>query len=402
MREAHVSSRAVYRLIIAISATTATTLPVFLTGSLAVQIRHDLHFSIGDLGVIVAVYFGAAALLSVLSGSLAERFGGELIMRLAVTVSALSLISVALFANSFWMLLFFLFFAGVSNGANQPAANIFVINAVPKERRGFGLGVKQAAIPLSTLLAGLAVPTIALTIGWRYAYAISALFAVVVAFAIPSLEHKKPDDITDKQVQERPRIAIAPILTLSIAIGLGLSAANALGAFLVTNAVHAHFSPGDAGLLASLGSASGLISRIFGGYLADRRSGRHLVVIAAMLGIGALGYTAFALGDRSLIVLATVVSYAAGWGWNGVFNFAVVLTHPGAEGRATGTTQAGAYVGSVVGPLVFGWVVDHESFAMAWTLCALAALASALLMLLGRYLLLKQRRNFVSILETLD
>ena len=54
---------------------TAATLPVFLTGALAVQMRADLGFDESGLGLTVAAYFGAAALLSTAGGRVAEWLG---------------------------------------------------------------------------------------------------------------------------------------------------------------------------------------------------------------------------------------------------------------------------------------------------------------------------------------
>ncbi|CAG4923887.1 unnamed protein product, partial [Acidithrix sp. C25] len=378
---------------VAISTTTSTVFPVFLTGALAVQVRQSLKFSIGQLGILVAVFFASAAIVSLASGSLAERAGGPTIMRICVSVSSLSMASISLFVHSISTMIVILAIAGMANGANQPAANLFVIHSVNKSRRGFALGVKQAAIPVATLLAGLAVPSVALTIGWRYAYAMGALFALLVVIAIPREPHEGERIIAKVDKATRPKIALAPILMLTLAMAIGAGVANALGAFLVENAVHAHWTPGNAGLLGALGSATSLISRLAGGYFADRRGGRHLVVIATMLCLGSIGYLGFATGLSYLIVPATVIGYAAGWGWNGVFNFAIIVNHPGAEGRATGTTQSGAFVGSVVGPLIFGYVVDHNSFGTAWAMASIAGVVAALLMLVGRGFLLRERNR---------
>ncbi len=378
---------------VSITSTTSTTLPVFLTGALAVQVRGTLHFSVSALGVLVACFFAAASLVSIASGSVAERFGGEIIMRICAVLAGLSLLGLATIAHSYLTMLVLLVVAGVTNGANQPAVNLFVIDAVPPGRRGFALGVKQAAIPVATLLAGLAVPAVALTIGWHWAYGFAAVIAFIVAVSIPPGRSRGIAKSGKSLTAPRPKIAIAPIVTLTAAMAFGAGAANALGAFLVENAVHSHWSPGNAGLLAALGSASGLLSRLIGGYLADKRGGRHLPVIAAMMGLGAIGYASFALGFSWLILPATVICYAAGWGWNGVFNFAIIVNHPGAEGRATGTTQSGAYIGSVIGPLTFGYVVDHFSFSAAWSMTSVEAVIAAAGMLYGRHLLMKNRRK---------
>ena len=56
---------------------------------------------------------------------------------------------------------------------------------MPARRRGAAFGIKQAAAPLATLLAGLAIPVFALTLGWRAAFlAACLLFPLVVAIAI--------------------------------------------------------------------------------------------------------------------------------------------------------------------------------------------------------------------------
>ncbi len=165
------NQRSAYKVAVSITATTSVTLPVFLTGALAVQVRQSLHFSVTGLGVLVASFFAAASLVSVFAGALAERLGGERIMRACALSVALLLFGIAAFGRSYPAMLVFLVLAGFTNGTMQPAVNLFVIDAVPPGRRGFALGVRQAAIPVSTLFAGLAVPAIALTIGWEYAYA---------------------------------------------------------------------------------------------------------------------------------------------------------------------------------------------------------------------------------------
>ena len=46
---------------------------------------------------------------------------------------------------------------------------------VPEARFGLAYAIKQSAIPLSILIGGLAVPTVALTLHWRAAYGLAVL-----------------------------------------------------------------------------------------------------------------------------------------------------------------------------------------------------------------------------------
>ncbi|WP_233600794.1 MULTISPECIES: MFS transporter [Micromonospora] len=158
----------------AIATTIARVLPVFLVGGLAVQMGHDLHFSPAGLGLAVSVYFGISALASVPSGALVERYGSALVARAGILLSAGSLLAVAALARSYPVLVALLGLSAAANALGQLASNAALARHVPTHRQGLSFGVKQAAIPVSTLLAGAAVPTIALTAGWRWAFVAAA------------------------------------------------------------------------------------------------------------------------------------------------------------------------------------------------------------------------------------
>ncbi|TAN20427.1 MAG: MFS transporter [Actinomycetota bacterium] len=372
--------------LLGISITTVSTIPVFLTGALGVQIRRDLHLNAAELGGAVAIFFAAAAITSISSGKLAQRSGFEVILRVCVLLSVVALGGMGFLANSYLLVLAFLAIGGIANGAAQPAVNLFLSKVVPVSRQGFAFGIKQAAIPVSTFLSGLAVPFIALTIGWHYAYAIIAPVGIILFFMIPKAPRETQR--ASSSANGKQKIYIAPLVVLAIAMGLGSGAANALGAFLVSSSVHAGWAPGAAGFLVVLGSAIGISSRLLNGYLADRRIGRHLAVTAWMVGTGGIGYLLLTLGYAWLVVPATIISYGAGWGWNGLFNFAVVWSYPRAAGHATGITQSGAYFGSVLGPLVFGFIVDHSGYSLAWSSAALEAFLAGTAMVVARKMMI--------------
>jgi MFS family permease len=101
-----------------------------------------------------------------------------------------------------------------------------------------------------------------------------------------------------------------------------------------------------------------------------------------------------ATGEEALIVPGALLAFAAGWGWPGLFNFAVVKTSPGAPAAATGITQTGASGGAAVGPLVFGLVAEAASYQVAWLVCGAFALGSLVAIVAGRRMILRDRRAF--------
>ncbi len=360
---------------------------MFLTGALAVVIRHHLGLSSSELGLLVAGFFAAAVPSSLFIASRVAAIGAERIMRVSGVAATVALVAIASVGDSFVVILIALVLGGVANGAMQPAVNLYLTTRVHLERQGFAFGVKQAAIPVSTLLAGVSVPLVALTFGWRYAYLGAAVVALVVTLLLP--KHRQVDATVGPR-SAKTTVVLKPLIFLAVGIGLGAGAANGLGAFFISSTVHIGLAAGTAGYMASIGSLASLITRIASGYFADRRSGNHFVVVAVMLSLGALGYILLSFGLRPLIIFAAVLAYAAGWGWNGVFNYAVALTHPEATGHATGITQAGAFAGSVFGPLVFGVIVDHLGYSSAWRFAAILVVCAAIAVMRGRSLLLKE------------
>ena len=135
------------------------------------------------------------------------------------------------------------------------------------------------------------------------------------------------------------------------------------------------------------GQRVGAATRVGCGWLADRRAGNHLTVVAGTLGVGAAGLALLAVPGGSALVVGTVIGYGLGWSWPGVLNFAVVRLNPAAPAAATSITQSGVYVGGCVGPLLFG-LLAANSYPTAWLAAGTTMLAAAALMLLGRRLLL--------------
>jgi MFS family permease len=374
--------------LLAVAVATAGVVPAFLTGGLAVQIRAEFGFGEGALGLAVAVFFAVSALASVASGRLVERVGSFLGMRLAAAVSAVSLLAVSAFAGSWWGLVACLVIGGLGNSFSHPATHLFLARKVGEGRQGLAFGVKQAAIPAATLLAGLAVPSIATTVGWRWAFAGCAALALCVVLLVPGggeggLRHVKEARAGD--------VPLTPLILLALGIGLGSAAANPLGAFTVESAVSAGTEVGVAGLLLALGSAAGVAVRVVAGYLADKMNSGRLRLVAGMLGVGTAGFVLLASGVIPLLVLGVVLAFAAGWGWPGLFNFAIVRTNPRAPAAATGITQTGASSGAAAGPLAFGFVVEGSSFGTAWLLYGALALVAAVTILVGRHMLLRAR-----------
>ncbi len=380
-----------------LAATTVSALPVLLLGGLAVLIRGDLRFDELGLGIAIGSFFTASALISLPAGAISDRVGPTRTMAIGVGFSVISLVGIALFPTSLVTIVPWLVAGGASNALIQVGANHLLAVEVPVRRQGLGYGVKQSAIPLAAVLAGLAVPAVGLTVGWRVAYALAAALGIAVAWIVwrragRGAPHERS---TASREGDAPVVAL---VVLGIGAALGTTASNALSGFSVSSSVASGLPQDVAGLLLTVGSLLGMGVRIGSGWFADRRTGGSLLFVVALLLVGTLGYGALALRPTSglLVIAATAIAFLGGWGYQGLILLAVARTNREAPALAMAIVRIGPNTGAMLGPLAFGFIVEQAGYGAAWRAAAAASLTGAALVLAGRVLLLPVRRRIVA------
>lgn len=359
----------------------AAIAPLHFTGALASGIQRDLGFGDAGLGLMVGIFFFLSAAMAPWGGALTDRIGTRPALRCAAISSAIGAAGIAFIARSYWMLVAVLCAAAVGNAIAQPGNNRFIAEGVPARYRGLALGVKQSAIPTSTTLAGIALPTIASTLGWRWAFAGIALIALIALFGLPDVDHAHRARHAANPDQPKRRFRSSPtLLVLAAGCAAGAAAVSTLGGFTVRTAEDAGLSSWAAGGLQVLGSATLVVSRIGLGALMDAHRLDRFYFSAGLLVFGALGFPVLASGDADWLWLGVLLTFGAGWSWPGIVHLGTVEHHPDDMGAASGVIQSGMFGGSTVGPALFGFVAEHLGFGVAWWLSfGWSVLAAALI-----------------------
>jgi MFS family permease len=359
----------------------ATVLPGFLVGALSLQIRDAFHASLGAVTAGVTVFFSFGALSAGPLGRVSERVGPITTMRASAIATAACLFAIAALASSLALLFVLLAAAGVANGANQPAINLYMAEEVQTARQGLAFGVKQSAIPAAITLSGLTLPLIALPLGWRATTAVCGVLVLGVAAAV-TRRSRAPTARTVAAGEPAHAAATPPKLDASmmlLAVGAALAAfgPSALSAGLVATAVHAGVAEGRAGVALAVGSAASLVMRVSLGIRADRKADYGFRLIAVLLAVGAAGFALLAGAAELPILVGAFVAFSFGWGWPGLYNLAVVQRYLSAPAAATGITQSGIYVGAATGPVAFGLLVSAVGYSYSWLAIAAVALLAA-------------------------
>jgi predicted MFS family arabinose efflux permease len=283
-------------LIVALSA-----LPVFLVGATFLQLEQDVGLTTTGLGAATALFFLTASISSTALGRVVERIGWRASMRINSVSSALILVGISLFAKSALSLSLLLVAGGAVYGLANPSANKALAELVQPERRGLIFGLKHSGIPTATLLAGLAVPTLALTIGWRFAFAFAGLLLPVIWLLLAS-DNDDPIVFTSEKAKphEATPMSTLQIAALAAAAALATWAAVSLSTFLIAAAVEASLSESGAGLLLFAGSLASISTRVAAGSLTDQRRSRGFVGLAVLMSVGSLA----PVGSGSLVLFS--------------------------------------------------------------------------------------------------
>lgn len=362
---------------VAVLATVMTVLPGFLVGALSVQVRADFGVSRATYGWGLGSFFLAATVGSAVLGHVAQRVGPRVQIVAAQLVSAFASLVIAGFAQSFLFLVLLLAIAGLANSANQSAINLLLSQA-DLPRLGLAIALKQSGMPAAALLGGLAVPAIAVTVGWRWAYVLCASGALAACGAVLArVERVGP---LQRRVSPSPLTPRAALLQASVGFGCMAYAAGALNAWLVSSAHDlSGIDEGPAGLLLSLGAGVGVCVRLFFGMRLDSSAASPLQMAARMSALGGVGIVFLAFGSPVVTVAATLLAFGCGWIWPVFTNFGVVRANREAAAAASGVTQTGVYLGVFGGPLLSGFIIEWSGYATMWGVTAAVMIGGAII-----------------------
>ncbi|MDH3302509.1 MAG: MFS transporter [Acidimicrobiia bacterium] len=359
-------------------ATVSTVYPGFLIGALTVQVSDEFSVTEATYGWGLGGFFLAATAGSAVFGRLVQRVGPRRQILTGLVVTLAMNLYIALLAGGWWQLVGALAVAGFVNASNQTAVNLALTQAkIP--RLGLAIALKQSGMPMASMISGLMVPAVALTVGWRWAYGLGAALAVVAIIGV--LRYIDPLRPARRQARLGPVSGRRDLLMAAVLGGCLSFAAGSLNAWIVSSGVDAGLGEGTAGLMLSLGAASGIALRVFAGTRLDLMTLRPFLVAGLMVLAGAVGVALLTVRSPGIHMIATLLAFAGGWVWPVFTNYGIVRTNAATAGAATGVTQMGVYIGVFLAPLVTGWLIEQYGYGTMWSVVVVMILVGSTLAL---------------------
>jgi MFS family permease len=174
----------------------------FIAGLALPYIGRDLGADEGTLGTVLAV-IRAGALVSIVLGRMADRYGRRLLLIVSVIAYTLATAATA-FSTGVLDFAVFQLVATIFLVTELSLAQVVIAEEFPAARRGFGQGVLGAFAAFGAGLAAMLFPILQRTeFGWRGMYLIGLLPLLVVAYLRRNLpETKRWEEATERRVRQ--------------------------------------------------------------------------------------------------------------------------------------------------------------------------------------------------------
>jgi len=340
----------------------------FFPGFLATVLSEELLVSKGKVGLIVGIYFGATGLGSILAGKITEQIGPRIsiVIDMAIVASCSFLIA-AIGTYSVWVISSVL--AGAAYGLSNTGTNVAIGKVIGAEKRTLAMSVKTSGVPLMATLAAAIGPWSAEQWKWEHILLINggAAFSLGIAafFIVPNLPPHSVEQSNDKALPSK-------FYWFGIASFLLIAGSQPLYSWIVSYLEDSlDVSSGSAGAVTSIACFCGVLVMICNGLFADRLGADSRVkLLMALLFSSSIAVVLVSLGPAlgiASVIIGAIVGVSTQLSAIGTMHACIVDKAPLSVSRATGITMTGYYLGALVSPPLFGFVVDWtESFAYSW------------------------------------
>lgn len=354
-------------------------------GVVLVSVASDLGITLVTLGVIANVFGFAYGTTALPVGVMADRASGTRLLGYCSLAVAGAGVLIALSTGTI-SLGIGMAGLGIALGIFHPVAMTFVSRVATNTGLGFAyLGTGgNIGLALGPFVAG----AIASGLGWRYAYGLMAVPALVLAvlfLRLPAVTRNLTESGDPAPVQIPPSIKpyllpLGLVLIIGVLNGLIYRGVVTFLPMHLSGSVGRSIAGFDAVMLAgsftTIALLFGVVGQFLGGYFSDKYRREWLAVISTVVSIPALA-AVWGLGGVVLLVAAASFAFFHFMG-QPVFNALIADYCPDCwRGRMFGvyffcTFGVGSFSASFL-----GYIADQQSVAMVFFVCGLIGVLAA-------------------------
>lgn len=351
-------------------------------------LNSQLGLSYIQLGLAMTLFGMVSGLTQAPMGALVDRFGARGILLTGLCVGGASFMAIGIYPT-YPMLLIGATIAGFANSVYHPADYALLSTGVDERRMGRAFSIHTFA----GFLGGAITPVMMALIVAHYdvrtaliaAGALGPLVALfLIAIGLP--DSRAASDPKTGAPATKPATfrdvcspAILMLMLFFVLLGLSTGGINGFGVSALISGYDVNYQTASLAITLFLGfAAAGVLA---GGFLADKTD-RHGLVAAGCFALNAVIVFAIAFTTPPSIVLMSMLSLAGFL--SGLIapsrDMLVRKAAPkGAAGRAFGIVSTGFNIGSTVGPMIYGYIMDLSLPRVVFMVSACFMIATVLL-----------------------
>jgi len=363
-------------------------------GPIAPFLKESLNLSNTGIGLLNTatgiIYLPAMAV----SGWIADRIGVRRVLIFGTVLGGLAVTGIFFFP-SYNAMLVLMSLSGIGFGCIFATAVKGITLWFPSRERATALGFNQTGVNIAGVIGASLFPAISIALGWKFSYLFTGIAVLAIGAGGAFLYRDPPATVTNQPARAKSISLSNSISAFLRRRDFWLLASGTFFIFMVEFAVIGNlvlyltesmrFNVIVAGTVLALTQLSGAISKPLSGFISDRMAhGRRKPVylfmcIATML-VCIVPALNLKLGTWAIFLIFLVLG-AASIGSGGIYTtLAGELSGKELVGTGVGTSTAIAGSGILIGPPLFGLIVDRTgSYQLAWVFLAVCGLMATVL-----------------------
>lgn len=331
--------------------------------------REDLNVSFFALGLVLSTFYLCSGVGQVVSGILVDRFGAHRLLLCGLLLQGTATAAMGL-APHYALLLPLAALAGLGNSVYHPADLSILSHRIAPARLGRAFAAHVIAGSMGFALSPIVSGAIGLTYGWRAALLAMGLAVVAIGFGLVAWRGAlKVAPAAPHGGATAPAPGFLAVLAMPVVLmaflyfvltSISLSGIQSFAIVALQEGFAASVALATLAVaLYQVGNSAGVA---LGGYVADRTARHHLVAMGGLAVACALGLLAAMLVVPPQVTVALVALTGASMGITTPSRDLLVraAAPAGATGKVFGVVYSGYDIGSLLGPLLFGLLLDHH------------------------------------------
>jgi len=332
-------------------------------------LMQTFHLDLTQAGLLMSIIAMIGLVLALPAGIFLQRLGSKATIMVALIFMATGALTGAL-SEGYIFLLISRVLEGIGMGLMGVAAPATIAMWFPPERQGMPMGIWATWVPVGSVAVYNLAPALAPSLGWQAVWWIGSGFALLMMiFSGLLITHPPVSEAADPMARRTPNLREAlsnrNIWLLALEFACFNLALVSVGTYYPTflNQVRG-YSLGQAAFVSSITTILVLFSAPAAGWVSDRIGSRRLVFSLPFLVIAVLMIFPFRVTGWQIVAILVAQGLLAGAIPTATFAaVSEIMRKPEWAGLGLAVVLIGQNLGQLLGPLLFGVIVERLSWA---------------------------------------